>query len=153
MTALAQIGHAVSWLWAQREIAVANATMFLVAYFTLLPSERRANIERNYPRWGGLVQFIRDVFPFLPGVPQSAKQIITGERAPSPAESAAEEIARRGSQIKTLQDEVAKLQREARPRTTTRIESAPPAEIAEGAKPAETSIHEAHDSDGSNGDH
>ena len=90
---LAALLHLLALAWSHREHAVASVAAFLVAYMTL-PASTRARIEARSPRWRATIGLLRDVFPFLPGVPAHAKAIVAGSPelpVPMPSSSVAPE--------------------------------------------------------------
>lgn len=112
-----------------------------------------APVFKIWPRSRAFVDGVIAMIPAMDLWRATLKMVeaLTGQHLDPYPDPRDEEIARRGSQIATLQQEVVRLQAATPPRVrSATIEAAPPAEITEGAKPAGTSIH---DSDGSNGEH
>lgn len=71
------LAHLLSLAWSHHEQAVAAGAAFLVAYFSA-PDALRARTEARFPRWRATVGLLRDVLPFLPGVPAHVKAIVAG---------------------------------------------------------------------------
>lgn len=167
-------------VWTHREEVVLGVAAFLLVYYQL-PEANRVAFERKYPRWGGFVSLLRRVFPFLPGVPDAAKQIVTGihpDDASPTASAAGDARDARDAQIANLVRELDALRSppadSARllnpdphaeshaappaPAAAPSVPSPPPAEITDAAPPSPPSppagaADAPHDSDGSNSAH
>jgi hypothetical protein len=95
------IAQLLALAWARREYAVATGTAFLVAYFTASESFR-TRLETRFPRWRAVVGLLRDVLPFLPGVPSHLRALVSGTHAdapPAPVPSRADELDLRAAAI------------------------------------------------------